>query len=479
MAKKSWSGRKGRLLHAAALAVSVLMLGFTEASPTKGKQVGEAIIYEAEDAFLSGTYFTNVKVTNGYSGTGYVSGFDEAGDSVVFNIRADETGCYPLTISYSSPFGNKTNKLFLNEQLAGEKEFPQTDRFTELNFGCLVLQTGFNRVELRKDWGYIDVDYIKVGKLEIRQEAAHVKPQLATRYPSKEAQGLMNYLTEQYGKAVIAGQQTNSREELDYILSASGKLPAMIGIEVTRLDELALEWAERGGLLTSEWHWMAPAGGYHYLSDSTTFDIAQAIIPGTVEHELVLEDIDRIAASLGKLKDAGIPVLWRPLHEAEGKWFWWGEQGPGPAKILYRLLFDRLVNYHGLDNLIWVWTSIDAANSGDWYPGDDYVDIVGIDKYAQAGNYGTLMIHYDNSVKLVNGSKLVALTENGPIPDPQQLQNLRVGWSYFTTWHLNHIMDGNENSVDHIQYAYNHPYVITLDKLPSEKIYYKDRLTLH
>jgi mannan endo-1,4-beta-mannosidase len=285
----------------------------------------------------------------------------------------------------------------------------------------------------------------------------------------------MNYLTGQYGKTILAGQQVNSLEELDYIWSASGKLPALIGIEATGLDERAVKWAEKGGLLTSEWHWMAPAGGRHYLSESTAFDVAQAIVPGTEEYRLVLQDIDRIAARLGKLKEAGIPVLWRPLHEAEGKWFWWGKQGPEAAKALYRLLFDRLVNYHGLNNLIWVWTSVDAADAEDWYPGDDYVDVVGMDKYAQAGHYGPLMNHYDNAVKLAGGSKLVALTENGPIPDPEQLQNLRVGWSYFTTWHLNYIMDGYENHVNHIKSVYNHPYVVTLDKLPSDAIYNKPK----
>lgn len=79
-------------------------------------------------------------------------------------------------------------------------------------------------------------------------------------------------------------------------------------------------------------------------------------------YTLLIKDIDTIAVQLKKLQDNGVPVLFRPLHEAEGKWFWWGAQGPEPAKKLYKIVFDRLTRVHKLQNLVWVWNSV----AKDW-----------------------------------------------------------------------------------------------------------------
>ena len=76
--------------------------------------------------------------------------------------------------------------------------------------------------------------------------------------------------------------------------------------------------------------------------------------------------------------------LFRPLHEAEGAWFWWGAEGPEPCKKLYRLLYDKLTNEYGLDNIIWEWTGYTYETSAAWYPGDDVVDMIGYDKYNAA-----------------------------------------------------------------------------------------------
>ena len=95
-----------------------------------------------------------------------------------------------------------------------------------------------------------------------------------------------------------------------------------------------------------------------------------------------MRDIRAIATQLKRLKDAGVPVLWRPLHEAPGKWFWWGAHGSEVAKQLWYLIRWVCINEYNLDNLIWVW----AADNGstdfpNWYPGNDFVDIVGFDNY--------------------------------------------------------------------------------------------------
>ena len=96
-----------------------------------------------------------------------------------------------------------------------------------------------------------------------------------------------------------------------------------------------------------------------------------------------MHDIDTIAVQLKKLEAAGVPVLFRPLHEAEGGWFWWGAQGPDSAKKLWRVVYERLTVKHELRNLVWVWNSVKK----EWYPGDDVVDIVSADTYSE-GDHG-------------------------------------------------------------------------------------------
>jgi hypothetical protein len=178
-----------------------------------------------------------------------------------------------------------------------------------------------------------------------------------------------------------------------------------------------------------------------------------------------MRDIDAIAVQLKKLKDANVPVLWRPLHEAEGAWFWWGAKGPESCKWLWKLVFDRLVNFHQLNNLIWVWTSTASAAAIDWYPGDDYVDIIGADIYLPAGTYSSNFIMFDNLASIFGGKKIITLSENGPMPDAERLFIERAAWNWFCTWSGSFITDGLSNSAAQINTVFNHEYVITLDEL--------------
>jgi len=251
----------------------------------------------------------------------------------------------------------------------------------------------------------------------------------------------------------------------------TGKLPAMAGFSASDFGDNALQWAQYGGIVNVEWHWEAPKGGREFLASKTTFDASKAVKSGTEENELLLRDLDEMAATLKRFRDAGVPVLWRPLHEAEGGWFWWGVKGPQTAKALYAIMYDRFTRVHKLNNLIWVWTTSDTEHSKAWYPGDATVDIIGVDRYIRDGDYSPLMSVYDTLVKMVDGKKLVAYLENGPIPDPRELKRNKVGWSYFNTWNGKFIQDGKVNSQHHLRTVYNHPYVITLDEFPSERIY--------
>lgn len=227
-----------------------------------------------------------------------------------------------------------------------------------------------------------------------------INPSLNNPSADANAKALYDYLRSIYGKKILSGQQ--DLVWADYVAEQTGKTPALLsvdlmdyspsrvehGTEGTSVEE-AIQHAERGGIISVLWHWNAPVGLYDteeqpwwsgFYTEATDFDVEAALSStDNANYTLLVRDIDAIAEQLKRLEDAGVPVLWRPLHEAEGGWFWWGAKGAEPAKKLYALLYDRLVNHHGINNLIWVWNSLSA----DWYPGDETVDILSADVYAQ------------------------------------------------------------------------------------------------
>jgi len=187
----------------------------------------------------------------------------------------------------------------------------------------------------------------------------------------------------------------------------------------------------------------------------TTFDVSRAVTPGTAEYTATLRDIDAIAVQLQKLNAAGVPIIWRPLHEAEGGGFWWDAKGPGPYIALWQLMYNRLVNYHGLHNLIWAWTGDDPV----WYPGNNEVDILGIDSYPGNYNYETNQLEYNKVLAICGGTKIIAMTENGPIPDINSALSTGAPWAFFMSWY--DVTIGNDNN--HLISVFDNPNVITLE----------------
>ncbi|MEK3885233.1 glycosyl hydrolase [Paenibacillus sp. PL2-23] len=437
-------------------------------------------MFEAEGGRLTGVEVGSS--VQGYSGIGYVTGFDAETDSVAVAVEAPAAGLYDVTVSYRSASGNKHARLSLNGTPFGDLRLAAAESFTDASAGKMLLKDGRNEIAVTSHWGWYDIDGITIRKALPRGER-QVTPTLVDSQATEETKALYRYLVDHYGTHILSGQQT-LKEALqlnwDY-----GKLPAIAGFDLieyspTRVErgsssrevEDMLQWHELGGIVTLAWHWNAPSDLIDsqeqpwwkgFYKEGTTFDLAAALAdPDSERYGMLLRDIDAIAVQLQRLQDAGIPVLWRPLHEAEGGWFWWGAQGPEPAKALWRLLYERLTHVHQIHNLIWIWNSEDSA----WYPGDGTVDMVSVDSYPEPGDYNPVSRSYEKLVELVGDKKLVALTENGPIPDPELLIGYGANWSWFCTWSGEFIGDGRHNSKVHIRYVLEHDYVITLDELP-------------
>lgn len=307
---------------------------------------------------------------------------------------------------------------------------------------------------------------------------AAVHAALVDSRASDAAVALMTKLTGDYGKHSWSGQY--GTDDVAHLRAVCGRTPAILGADFMdyspsrvafsgrqpHLVESLIKLARSGQVITMSWHWNAPTNllDSHeqpwwrgFYTKASTFDVAAALSnTDSAEYALILRDIDAIALQLQKFSDANIPILWRPLHEAEGGWFWWGAKGPQPFKALWRLLYTRITEYHHLHNLIWVLTS----ENPDWYPGNDVVDIIGVDAYPKDPKT-TLLPGWNTLKGRFNGVKLVALTEFGGVPDIERMHAAGVWWSYFVSW------NGTLKSVPAatITRAYRSPSVVTRDEL--------------
>ena len=317
------------------------------------------------------------------------------------------------------------------------------------------------------------------------------------RVYSQEAENVMKYLKSVYGKKTISGTMAKvnwNTEEAEWVQNQTEKYPALncfdfihhiyspadwIDYSNTSVVE---NWWSSNGLVSAMWHWNVPANnGEHSFffvdkPEETLFDGRKIFEPNSQEYKLIIKDIDIISGYLKLLQNKNIPVIWRPLHEAAGNtnsypggrgWFWWGANGPKPLIELWRIMFDRMTNYHGLNNLIWVWTS--QGNDPDWYPGDNYVDIVGTDIYPETNVHDSQIVQFNKVKSIVNSKKMIALSECGGIPDPNKMFEKGDTWLWFMPWYGNHTRNDEHNGANYWKEIMNNSYVITRNEMPSLK----------
>lgn len=287
------------------------------------------------------------------------------------------------------------------------------------------------------------------------------------------AKKLYSLLLENYGKKQLSGAMGEvawNTGFCDMIYYASGKYPAVVGFDYIHLASSPANWIDygditpvkkiwdEGSIPAMTWHWNVPKsenGAVEgYDASSKEFSAANVLVEGTWENKVAVADVEKLAGYMKLLQNAGIPVLWRPFHEAAGdyswgSWFWWGNSGVEVTKQLWNWLRDKLTNEYGLNNLIWVWTvqTSDQGNPAsiakmeEAYPGDDVVDIVGVDLYPDE-TMTNQSAQFELLYKLVKGKKLVALSECGNLLDVDSAFADGALWSFFMGWYD---MDSNGN----------------------------------
>lgn len=178
------------------------------------------------------------------------------------------------------------------------------------------------------------------------------------------------------------------------------------------------------------------------------------------EHEALCHDLDHMAGVLQPFCDRHIPILWRPFHESEGEWFWWGAKGPEVAAELFRFMFRYYTQHHHLDNLIWVWNS----PLPEGYVGDEYCDIISRDLYTEPHVHGAYEEQYEELLKVTKQDKGAALGETGILPDPEALMEKKVPWLWYMTWSFDFALNEKFNSDAALKKLYESSYAIDLDK---------------
>lgn len=465
--------KKGAAPSVKAIRFSLFILGTAAAAlPLPAEET--AWLYEAETGTLVGQ--TRI-VHENPDGTGrtWVGGFLQAGDALEFTVDVPAEGFYQLELCYRCDSAKRVPVL-VNGAMMGSRLLPATTGFETRGYGRIPLVAGQNILRIDTDWGYADIDYLRLTPA-VSPAAFQLSATPVTPGASPEAQALFARLTRKFGGRTFAGQH-EARPEAPSRLGQVRRLadeaePALLGLDFIfyspiwdrpdGVTETALDWVRRRrGIVTLSWHWLAPIGPSLQVWDSfstgkTTFDASLVFDETSAEHRAVLRDLDRIAGELKTLRDARVPVLWRPLHEAEGRWFWWGARGPETARRLYRLMFDRFTRVHRLDNLLWVWTTTDDDGALDWYPGDDCVDIVAADLYYPPGSRGDFFTTFDRLRELYNGRKPIALGECGVIPE----LTARAPWLWFLVWD-DHIARPEFNPPGSVRRAYRDSRVVTL-----------------
>ena len=301
---------------------------------------------------------------------------------------------------------------------------------------------------------------------------------------SLKAVQLLNYLYDTAGKGIITGQhtQTNPMEEIDYIEQMTGCQPKLRGFELLAYSpninyddagepcltevyenrstlETAMKWAkETDGIVTFSFHWFSPTGGRDksFYAEHTDFDARQVLIEGTPERNAFFHDMDVIADELRKFQDADIPILWRPFHESDGTWFWWGSKGPEVARELYKLMYDHYTNVHHLDNLLWVWN----CRLAEGYPGDEYVDVISVDIYLPEYAPTDYRQDYLELIANTSAEKVAALAEVGYMPDIHELEKSRTPWAYYMTWSKEFCIGEQYNSAESLKAMYANAYAV-------------------
>ncbi|OWV14539.1 glycosyl hydrolase [Fibrobacter sp. UWB5] len=424
--------------------------------------------YEAEDGTL--TKDAAVASNTEASGGKYVK--MNGGDITFPAVTVEKAGQYSVVVHYMNNYGgDKINYVGVGSTTS-QVSFPVTDKgkFVDVET-VLTLAAGANTIAITNSWGWIDVDYIEVKEFEAKAFTLCNAP--VTKNATPSAIKLYNFLVNNFGKKTISGVMTGNmdaytigdatqHEDVQAVFKAGGKYPALIGADLMnatgankdegwfqQYTEKAIDIAKttwkKGGIPAFTWHWRPGDEVEFYVKGAhdtyTEFDFSEAFIKGSTTwdttsaaYKAIVGDIDHVSQIFLDLQKEGVAAIFRPLHESGGNWFWWSINTGKQFIALYQLLYERMVFKNGVNNLIWDFNPQDASKLS-WTPGETYYDVLSVDIYNKANDHQSNSAAFIDFANKGGTNKIIALSENGPIPDVDKMYEENAPWSWWMPWY--------------------------------------------
>lgn len=457
------------------------------------KAQGSDLRYEAESCTLNKCEIVSDRK---YSGGKAVKVTDEAA-SLTLKVNVNARQKYNIYIMAEGIGSEKVVNCSVNGATTAFK----TNTYKEVNVGSFIFMAGTNTLKITPSWTWFNIDYIRLSPTNDNLPfSISTKP--VTPDATEAAQKLYTFLYDNFGKRTLSGIMTGSmdtagkdirtHEDPKAVFTASGHYPALVGFDFSNATGkdvdagntwftdymrkaivLAKDLWARGGVPDFTWHWHDPSrvtGDFY--TEKTSFNFTTALKSdgswntSSTTYKYLIKDIDTVADYFLELQDEGIACIFRPLHEAPGGWFWWGTQGAAAYVKLYRLIYDEMVKVKGVRNVLWDWNA-DYTLDLSWCPGEGYYDIISTDIYNSQYDYSSNYSAFDKLKVLSSGKKLIALAENGPIPDIDKMADEEAMWSWWMPWYQS--WGGNfvsKTSNAEWQKCMSDPRVLTLDRMP-------------
>jgi mannan endo-1,4-beta-mannosidase len=317
--------------------------------------------------------------------------------------------------------------------------------------------------------------------------AASVTP--ANPKSTVQTQAVLNYISgleAKTEKRLLSGQFTDFGDNgkislLEPINRRNGHWPALAGFDYVDFvsgsgglathgaNQNAIEYWKAGGLVTVGVHLYNPANPKKGGLRDKGVNLNDLLQPGPT-HDAWMTELDTLAAGLQELKDAGVVVLWRPFHEMNGEWFWWGAKPPADFIKVWQHMFRYFTDTKKLDNLLWVYGPNHRDNANDYYPGDHFIDLVGLDAYTDHVDPQ----HIKGYDAVAKRPKPFGFTEYGPHgaehpPGDYDYRRFLAGIKqhfprsvFFMSWNNKWSLASNQNVAEFL----NDPWIVNREDLP-------------
>lgn len=304
------------------------------------------------------------------------------------------------------------------------------------------------------------------------------------------ARAILNYIADlepRTEKRLLSGQFTDfgangTLRIMEQIHEQTGYWPAIAGFDyvdfptgglTTKIpNQSAIAYWRSGGLITVGVHLYNPANPKGGGLRDKGVDLNDLLDSGTETHRRWMKQLDQLAEGLLELKEAGVVVIWRPFHEMNGDWFWWGGKPPADFVKVWRHMFDYFTETKKLDNLLWSYGPNHRDNTADYYPGNEYVDLIGFDVYTDHIDPK----HIKGYEALARMQKPFGFGEFGPHgaqkpPGDYDYRRFIEGVvkhfpraTYFMSWNAKWSLASNR----HVREMLAHPWIVNRDDVPAE-----------